>query len=348
MRSMVSRVVAITTLSVTLLAPAASASQSQTVLFVQASSQVATTIVAFMPLLRLHFNHPLSAKLLPALRVSPALLTRWQQIGTHDVQAVTVGATTPSVAYSITLPTIFKCSLKCTVASAHVVHTSVNVNITWEEQLLAQLNYLPVSFTPLTNSSQPSREMPGYFSWRFPLLPKSFIAQWSPGVSNVILTGALMNFQNVHGIPTAGVMNPATWNTLVKAANAHQVNPSSYNYIDVIESSPEILVMYVNGVGKFRTFVNTGISVAPTSFGTYPVYLRYTTQTMSGTNPDGSHYSDPGIPWVSYFNGGDALHGFIRASYGYPQSLGCVEMPFASAATIWPHTPIGTLVTVHA
>ena len=42
---------------------------------------------------------------------------------------------------------------------------------------------------------------------------------------------------------------------------------------------------------------------------------------MSGTNPDGSHYIDPGIPDVSYFNGGDALHGFIRASYGFPQSL---------------------------
>jgi hypothetical protein len=69
---------------------------------------------------------------------------------------------------------------------------------------------------------------------------------------------------------------------------------------------------------------------------------------MSGMNPNGSHYSDPGIPWISYFNGGDALHGFIRYSYGYPQSLGCVEMPFASAATVWPHTPIGTLVTVRA
>ena len=52
---------------------------------------------------------------------------------------------------------------------------------------------------------------------------------------------------------------------------------------------------------------------------------------MSGKNPDGSAYHDPGIPWISYFNGGDALHGFIRASYGFPQSLGCVEMPFSEA-----------------
>ena len=60
---------------------------------------------------------------------------------------------------------------------------------------------------------------------------------------------------------------------------------------------------------------------------------------MSGTNPDGSHYVDPGIQWVSYFNGGDALHGFVRGSYGFPQSDGCVEMPIANAAVVFPLTP---------
>jgi lipoprotein-anchoring transpeptidase ErfK/SrfK len=76
------------------------------------------------------------------------------------------------------------------------------------------------------------------------------------------------------------------------------------------------------------------------------VYLRYTVTTMSGTYPGGGTYSDPGIPWVSYFHGGDALHGFLRSQYGYPQSLGCVEMPFANAKHLWPYTPIGTLVSV--
>ena len=67
---------------------------------------------------------------------------------------------------------------------------------------------------------------------------------------------------------------------------------------------------------------------------------------MKGTNPDGSTYNDPNVPYASYFNGGDALHGFIRASYGSPQSNGCVEMSYADAALVWPLTPIGTLVTV--
>ena len=84
----------------------------------------------------------------------------------------------------------------------------------------------------------------------------------------------------------------------------------------------------------------------PPPTGTFPVYVRYQVTTMTGTNPDGSKYSDPGIPWVSYFNGGDALHGFVRGSYGFPQSDGCVEMPPANAAVVFPLTPIGTLVTV--
>jgi lipoprotein-anchoring transpeptidase ErfK/SrfK len=111
---------------------------------------------------------------------------------------------------------------------------------------------------------------------------------------------------------------------------------------------PERVYLYVNGHVRYSTLANTGVAGAATEFTTTPVYLRYTTQTMSGTNPNGTHYSDPGIPWVSYFLGGEALHGFIRSSYGWPQSLGCVEMPFANAKTLWPWTPIGTLVSVAA
>ena len=65
---------------------------------------------------------------------------------------------------------------------------------------------------------------------------------------------------------------------------------------------------------------------------------------MSGTNPDGSHYHDSGIRWISYFSGGDALHQFSRPGYGYPQSLGCVEMTDASAHRVFQLTEYGTLV----
>ena len=349
MRKLMQRTMAVASLTGALLVPAATSAHAQTTpLVIRATGQVSPRVSAVLPLARLHFTSPVSAALLPQLKLTPALATRWQQIGPRDVQAVATATPTSAVAYSIILPTSLRCGRTCTVTSSHVVQTGVAVNLLWEDQLLAQLNYLPVSFSPLAKQTSASQQVPGSFTWRFPGLPTSLSSQWSTGSDNVILHGALMNFQNVHGLPTTGEIDTATWNALVVANEAHQMDPASYNYVDVTQGSPEGLTLYLNGAATLHVLVNTGIPQSPTQVGTYPVYLRYTTQTMSGTNPDGSHYSDPGIPWVSYFYGGDALHGFIRSSYGYPQSLGCVEMPFASAALVWPHTPIGTLVTVHA
>ncbi|MDE2281320.1 MAG: L,D-transpeptidase [Actinomycetales bacterium] len=186
----------------------------------------------------------------------------------------------------------------------------------------------------------------GRYVWRFPGLPAAFRSQWRLGTVNVILTGALMRFQDVHNMPVTGNMDTPTWLALLRAVLARQYNPTSYNVVYVQEALPQHLTLFQNGHSTFTTLVNTGIAVSPTEIGTHAVYLRYTSQTMSGTNPNGTHYSDPGIPWVSYFYGGDALHGFIRSSYGWPQSLGCVEMPFADAQTLWPQTPLGTMVTV--
>jgi lipoprotein-anchoring transpeptidase ErfK/SrfK len=168
------------------------------------------------------------------------------------------------------------------------------------------------------------------------------------GTDNVVLQGALMNFQAVHGLSWNTGMTTETWQLLLQAAIKKQYDPTAYNYVVVSQAQPEMLKLYVNGHHVYNTFVNTGVSSAPTAAGTWPVYERFTVTTMSGTYPGGGHYSDPGIPWVSYFHGGDALHGFLRSQYGFPQSLGCVEMPFANAQHLWPYTPIGTLVSVLA
>jgi len=109
---------------------------------------------------------------------------------------------------------------------------------------------------------------------------------------------------------------------------------------------PETMTLWSAGRTVETAPANTGISGAETALGTFPVFEHLPETTMSGTNPDGSHYEDPGIKWVSYFNGGDALHNFDRSSFGTPQSLGCVELPLEAAAEEWPYTTIGTLVTV--
>lgn len=313
---------------------------------ISATGQVSQSLSTALPVLRLHFAKPIDAQQLPELRIQPQLRTKWLQVGPSDVQAVITGRLHPATSYEVDQPMGISCASSCQVTNVKSVRVLSGVDYTWEAQLLAELNYLPVSFSPAGTSTSQSQETPGIFSWKYPSLPSTLSSQWTVGANNVILRGALMNFQSVNNLPTTGVADAATWTALMSSVDANKVDPASYNYVDVSEASPETLTLYVGGAIKMKALVNTGIPVAPTALGTYPVYLRLTSQTMSGTNPDGSHYRDAGIPWISYFNGGDALHGFIRYSYGSPQSLGCVEMPFATAKVVWPFTPIGTLVTV--
>ncbi len=329
------------------LAPTISASATAVTRSYSITSLAATSLTSQMPILRLHFSATTKVKDLPLLTTRPALATQWQQIGTHEVQAVVTGSIKPATSYTILLPTRMTCASRCTFAALRPHVATGATSTTWEEQLLAELNYLPVSFTPTAPQSDPSQPANGTFAWKYPALPQTLQSQWVVGANGAILRGALMNFQSVNNLPTTGAADAATWSALVNAALTNKVDPTTYNYVSVSEGSPETLTLYVKDHVQFRTLVNTGISSAPTETGTFPVYLRYLSTTMSGTNPDGSHYSDPGIQWVSYFNGGDALHEFPRYSYGFPQSLGCVEMPFASAQTVFPFTPIGTLVTVN-
>ncbi len=306
------------------------------------------SLTSSLPLLRLHFSSPTKATKLPQLVTNPALSTKWQQIGPNDVQAVVKGTLHPAINYRISLPTRMSCTPTCSFTSVATRVASVATNVTWEEQLLAELNYLPVSFVSSTPASDLTRPTAGTFTWKYPSLPPAIQSQWKVGVPGAILRGAVMDFQNQHNLPTTGLADAATWSDLLSDVTSNKLDATSYNYVYVSEGTPETTTLYVGGKVKFRTLANTGISAAPTELGTYPVYERFLSTTMSGTNPDGSHYADPDIQWVSYFNGGDALHEFPRYSYGYPQSLGCVEMPFASAQTIFPFTPLGTLVTVGA
>jgi len=298
-----------------------------------------------VPLARLTFSSPISAALLPAPVLVPSLNTSWQQIGAAMVQLVVNGPLAPATSYSLMYPTGIHCDTTCTTTSVHGHIFTITGSVRWLQELLATLDYLPVHFTPLTGSVANGMAR-GTFHWRFNSLPVTLRALWRDGSANVIEKGAIMRFQDVHHLRTSGVADTATWSMLLKAIAKNELNPTTYNYVDVTTTRPQTLRLFVNGALTFSTAVNAGISAAPTSLRTDPVYLRYSSQTMSGTNPDGSVYRDPGIPWVSYFHGGEALHGFKRYTYGWPQSLGCIEMRFADAKIVWPFTPIGTLVTI--
>jgi hypothetical protein len=101
---------------------------------------------------------------------------------------------------------------------------------------------------------------------------------------------------------------------------------------------PETLTIWHNGHQVLRSPANTGIPIDPTVSGTFPVYQRYRFQIMSGTNPGGSRYADP-VTFVSYFNGGDAVHYLPRGSYGCPGALAASNCPTTMPSRPGPTSP---------
>jgi peptidoglycan hydrolase-like protein with peptidoglycan-binding domain len=158
--------------------------------------------------------------------------------------------------------------------------------------------------------------------------------------------GALMVFQSEHEIEATGTPEAVTWKALLQAAEKHERNPSPYTFVTVTESLPETLEVHRDGHVVFSTPANTGVPGAETAQGIFPIYSRFVSTTMTGTDVDGTKYTVPDVPWVNYFNGGDAVHGYPRASYGFPQSNGCVELPIEAAAQVYPMLEIGDIVEV--
>jgi peptidoglycan hydrolase-like protein with peptidoglycan-binding domain len=204
-----------------------------------------------------------------------------------------------------------------------------------QEEVLAGLGYLPLSWSPAG------------FGWRWSV-PATLQALWVPGQDGVIAKGAIMAFESVAGLTTDGLISSGEIAALQAAANdptGPDANPDGYSYAVASESNPESLTVWHNGVVVVSTPANTGGAGTPTAIGSFPVYLRLRNQVMRGTNPNGTTYADP-VQFVAYFNGGDALHYMPRASYGDPQSLGCVELPLAGASASWPYMTLGSIVTV--
>ena len=109
---------------------------------------------------------------------------------------------------------------------------------------------------------------------------------------------------------------------------------------------------YVGGkVAGGPFYMVPGAPETPTIVGTFHVYLKYDVQTMRGENADGTKYETEGVPWVTYFSGGYAMHGAPwRSSFGwsgYGGSHGCVNMPVDAAKFIYDWTDMGDTVVVH-
>jgi hypothetical protein len=308
---------------------------------------------------------PAPASPLPTF--SPAVAGRWQAAGGGALVFTPAAPLPPAAELTLRIPAgsagVRSAAGAVLAAPATAVFQAGGWSTLRLEQLLAQLGYLPLTWIPDNDSglraapdggpvtvSYRQRREPvvtntgGGFSWRGSY-PRALTSLWRPGQPSVILTGAIMAFQADHGLPMTGTSTRRLWRALLSAVARGERDSHGYSYALAEQAHPETLTVWHDGQVVARGLANTGTAMTPTVLGTFPVYLRNRFQVMRGLMPDGSRYADP-VQFVSYFHGDYAVHSMNRPSFGWPQSLGCVELPLSVARQVWPYLTYGSLVTV--
>ena len=313
--------------------------------------------------IRVQFSAPLAANT-PMPTLSPHITGSWQVEGDTAVFTPAVGYLQNSKV-KLTIPGGPNGMISVGGASAGAggllasnvtqTFTTGSFSTLRLQELLSQLGYLPLTWTPKSKAvispSNANAELAaayhapaGTFSWKSGY-PSALTNQWKAGSANILDVGAVRAFESVTGLTMDGVAGKTVWSDLFTAVAKDKNNPNGYTYALASQYSPETITIWHNGHVVLKSLVNTGIPASPTVDGTFPVYLRFYFSYMKGTNPDGTKYDDP-VYYANYFNGGDAVHQFARGSYGWYQSLGCVELPWDAAKTAYSYLNYGSLVTV--
>ena len=314
--------------------------------------------------IRVQFSAPLAANT-PMPTLSPHITGHWQVQGDTAVFTSAVGYS-QNTKVTLKIPGGANGMISVGGASAGaggLLASNVTQSFTTAsfstmrlQEVLSQLGYLPLTWTqkPKTAAISPSNanaelfaayQAPaGTFSWKSGY-PSALTDQWKAGSANILDVGAVRAFESVTGLTMDGVAGHTVWSDLFTALAKGKNNPNGYTYALASQYSPETITIWHNGHVVLKSLVNTGIPASPTVDGTFPVYLKFYFSYMKGTNPDGTQYDDP-VYYANYFNGGDAVHQFDRYSYGFYQSLGCVELPWDAAKTAYGYLSYGSLVTV--
>jgi peptidoglycan hydrolase-like protein with peptidoglycan-binding domain len=223
------------------------------------------------------------------------------------------------------------------------------------QRALARLGYLPYHLHGASPQPPPGPEPAQFAATQVFDPPSGRLVPDLQGVPQIAADhqsldettiGALMAFQDDHHLNVDGSPGAKTWGVLMNALVAGLNTHKPYTWVTVTESSPETLEVHRGRHILISTETNTGVPGADTPQGDFPIFARTVSATMSGTDPNGSSYQVTGVPFVNYFNGGDAIHGYNRSTYGTPQSNGCVEIPISTSQEVYAKLRIGDVVEI--
>jgi peptidoglycan hydrolase-like protein with peptidoglycan-binding domain len=288
----------------------------------------------------------------PTLR--PAVAGAWSTVGNSEV-FTPASTLMPCSTYTLTVWADTVAAGHSRLGKRHTIGLNVACpSISGVQQALARLGYMGATFHPLYDvhlaSGRETRREAAEHAFHPPrgvLVPDpSDAPAVETGHLDETTRGALSVYQSDRGLEPTGEPDYATWASLLAAESAYRRNPKPYTWVTVSESIPETLEVHVGHHVALSSPANTGVPGAETPQGIFPIFSRFVSTTMSGEDVDGTKYKVEDVPWVNYFNGGDAVHGYERGSYGSPQSNGCVELPIGTAQTVFGMLQIGDIVEV--
>lgn len=116
-----------------------------------------------------------------------------------------------------------------------------------------------------------------------------------------------------------------------------------------IDLSEQRTYLYENEKLVKSWAVSTGKAGTATDKGRFRVYAQLRTQNMGRKDLTVKpYYYTPNVPYITYYNGDEALHGtYWHSNFGTPMSHGCVNMTIDAARYVWEWATKGTEVWVH-
>jgi peptidoglycan hydrolase-like protein with peptidoglycan-binding domain len=290
----------------------------------------------------------------PMPLLTPKVAGTWSIVGNDEV-FTPVSTLEPCTHYALTVWARTSSTAHSQLGKRQTITLRVACpSIAALQQALARLGYLGAKFHPrydvhLTSAPETRREASehAFHPPRGALVAHPADAPPTQiGQLDATTRGALEVYQEDRGLQASGEADAATWESLLYDETVNRRDSQPYTWVSVSESLPETLEVHRGSRVVFTTPANTGVPGAETAQGIFPIYARYVSTTMAGEDVDGTKYDVPDVPWVNYFNGGDAVHGYPRESYGFPQSNGCVELPIEAAHTVFGMLAIGDIVEV--
>ena len=170
---------------------------------------------------------------------------------------------------------------------------------------------------------------------------------WAEGeLVRIVETGTLdAGLNGTLGVPQPRPIPAVDLNSGDIMANSEGLEGERWIEVDLSDAT---LTAWVGDVPVLRSLVVTGAGSSPTPIGTFSVYIRYESQTLSGIDGNGNPYFEADVPAVMYFFEDYAIHGTTwRTQFGFADSPGCVIPPTEVAEQLYGWAEYGTRVEVH-